>query len=266
MLAIEISNPSAGGAGGAGGVGVGGSAEVALGRIEPGVSGVRVLGVEGLRSGGPAGGGPSRGGHDDDLLPAIERLMTRCQVTAAELARVGVSAGPGGYTSLRIACAAGAMLAMASGCACVSVRSARVVYAGLAERTRTRGPIAVMLASKGATAWCEVFTPEAGGHDVLGEVSAEAAASGDAGLDGLRARGVRVIVGDQFLPGAVRAWASAAGVEVCPPRFSAEVLLHLTLRGEAIDPAALAPIYPREPDAVRLWRARAQPQGPGGPG
>src|SRR5262245_58553079 len=97
-LAIEISNPSA--AAGAG---------VALGRAG---AGLQVLVVEALA--------PERR-HDDDLVPSIDRVFRRAGCSPGEIGLVGVSIGPGGFTSLRIAIAAAKMICEATGSRCVGV-------------------------------------------------------------------------------------------------------------------------------------------------
>jgi tRNA A37 threonylcarbamoyladenosine modification protein TsaB len=110
-LAIETSNPSI-------------NAEVALGVLrESGApsAGVDCITVEPVRE---------VGRNEDDLLPAIDRACRRAGIAARQIARVGVSVGPGGYTSLRVACAAGKMIAEAVGALCVPVSSAAVAALG----------------------------------------------------------------------------------------------------------------------------------------
>src|SRR5438093_318429 len=130
-LAIEISNPSA--QAGAG---------VALARVD---TPPRVLGVENLA--------PERR-HDDDLMPAIDRLFRRLGRAPKELALVAVSIGPGGFTSLRISIAAAKMICEATGCACAGVPSAEVV----SRRVGAPGPLAVALSSKNDTAFISRFS------------------------------------------------------------------------------------------------------------
>lgn len=237
ILAIETSNPSAAGAG----VGV------ALGRMDG--SGPVLL--EPLAARGEK---QARGGLDDDLMPAIDRIMRRAGVGVDALARVAVSAGPGGYTGLRVACAAGKMIAEGCGCACVAVRSARAALVSSWDQIATRGTtgVAVLLASKGESSWGEVF--------LASDNPLEAHAAGPGGLIGpgevSRLKGVGVLLGDQFVAGSIIEAAKAAGMQVLSPKFDAQAVLKLGMVGEAIDPAGLSPMYPREPDAVTLWRAR----------
>lgn len=232
ILAIECSNPGASGGGGLPGV--------ALGAVRDGA--MRVLGVQPVR---PSG----RGGQDDDLLPAIDRVFRGAgvDVRAGTLRAVAVSVGPGGYTSVRVACAAGKMIAEATGAACIAVPTASVAMAGVTLEDRV-GITAVALAGKGASAWVRVFeggeAREAGRVIVTSDVGA------------LHEAGVRRMVADEHLPAAIRGAAAAVGIAIVPLVLSAEACLRACMGLPEIDPAELAPVYPREPDAVALWRNR----------
>jgi tRNA A37 threonylcarbamoyladenosine modification protein TsaB len=234
ILAIECSNPGSGTGGGAGGPGV------ALGRLVDG--GAELLGVELVR---PSG----RGGHDDDLMPAIDRLFRTARVAArgGTLARVAVSIGPGGYTSVRVACAAGKMIAEASGAKCVAVPTASVAIESLPDDGQG-GHIAVALAGKGETAWVQVF------HAGIAAQPGRIISAPD--IQALHTDGVRLLIADSFLPAPMRAAAELLGWTIASPSFDAASCLCVGARLPAIDPADLVPLYPREPDAVTLWRAR----------
>src|SRR6185295_10090138 len=87
-----------------------------------------------------------------DLLPAIDRLFRRAGLSPADLrgGAVAVSAGPGGFTGLRIAIAAAKMLAETLQVRLIGVPSALVA----AEAHAGEGPIIVALACKNETFWC----------------------------------------------------------------------------------------------------------------
>jgi tRNA A37 threonylcarbamoyladenosine modification protein TsaB len=252
ILAIEISNPSAGHSG-TGGPGV------ALGRLKD--RGVDVLDVEPVRASGfgarpaPGSGAPAFGGHDDDLMPAIDRLFGRTGVRPrAQLALVAVSVGPGGYTSLRVACAVGKMIAAAAANAgeparCVGVPTAMAVLESAPADVRA-GHVAVALASKAETAWIECF--DAGLSTGPGRImTAENATP-------LIAKGARTLIADRFLPQSIRSALAAAGARVLEPVFDAAACARVGVGLPSIAPSDLVPIYPREPDAVTLWRSRAE--------
>lgn len=239
-LAIETSNPGSSGA----------SASVALGEL--GIGSPRVLGVEML---------VRRHRHDDDLTPAIDRLVRAHGAAPSELARVAVSIGPGGYTGLRIALATAKMLARATGAELVGVPSALA-----AAWTAPMLPALVCLASKNEGTHASLAVDEPGGADGSNVI----ARTGRRSI-GLRTIGVITadhpeigplvrrcvcVVADQYLPSALRNAIANAGVQISELSIRAESVLALSEVLPATDPMHLAPIYPREPDAVTQWRER----------
>ncbi len=179
--------------------------------------------------------------HDDGLMPAIESLRGRLGVHPGGLARVCVSIGPGGYTALRIAATTANLLAETTGAERVAVPSAAVVAAGVREPP----PFAVCLASKRGTTHATVFEDGAPGR-VVGLI----------GPDEVEGLGVGLIVADGFLPGPIRERAGALGVRIASPVFSPSACLRV---GLGLEPSpVLWPVYAREAEAVRLWRAGKQ--------
>ncbi len=225
-LAIETSNPSSGGAG-----------EVALGWV--GATKTRVLGVIALAP---------ESTHDDALMPAIDRLTRAQGVGAREIERIAVSAGPGGFTGVRIAVATAKGIAAATGARCVGVESGLVA----AERWEGEGVIAVALASKRATAWVGVYAKQ---H---GERARVVEAGHELDSEGLRAAWERTrfgaVMADAHLAPGMREWAEREGVRVEPLRLSAEGVLRASAGVEGVEAGRLAPVYPREPEAVSKWR------------
>ena len=51
--------------------------------------------------------------------------------------------------------------------------------------------------------------------------------------------------------------AAGTAAPILSARACAAVAREMLIGGEDIDPIALAPIYPREPEAVRLWASRS---------
>lgn len=258
ILAIEISNPSAD---------PDSSAGVALGRATAGS--VQFLGEEPLRAGVR---------HDDDLMPAIDRLFAAHRASPRDLASIAVSAGPGGYTSLRIAVATAKMLAFATGADTIPIPSALVA----AHRvTPDRAPAVVCLASKGETAHATLLPPaddawwrSTGRAAVPALAGPEAADAADRALaagrswtraaiplgviaaDELAAFRPATIIADRFLPASFRAAAERLSASILEPAFSPRALLELAPDHAPVDPLALAPIYAREAEAVTQWRRR----------
>jgi len=234
-LAIETSNPS-----------IHPGPGVALGRTADGR--VELLGAEPLAK-------TSR--HDDDLMPAIDRLFARLGVSPRQIGRVAVSVGPGGYTALRVAVATGKMIAEAQGAKCVAVPTALALALRAPEGTE---PFAVLLAGKGDSAWAAVF--KEGWRGAIGAATgAEGRLITGADVDGL---GVRALISDRFTPEPIRARAAELGIPVHEPVYDPVACLEASVCLPEIDPAALVPIYPREPDAVTLWRRLHGSEG-GGP-
>ena len=224
-LGIETSNPSAGG-GGEGG----GRAGVALARIESG-SIVEVLATEMI---------PEGRRHDDQLMPAIDRLARAAGVQPGDIRCVAVSIGPGGFTALRIATATAKMLAFATGARCVGVPSGSVV----ARRVQQAGPFAVALASKNDRAFVTIF--EDPDHPRgPGEL-----------MDANRIQrlDVSMLVADQFLPAPLAQAALSRSIHLQPPTFDPVACIEASVRLDPIDPPDLAPLYGREPEAVTKWR------------
>ena len=185
---------------------------------------------------------PLAGGRDD-LHPAIDRLCARAGVRPERVARVAVSVGPGGYTSLRVAVAAGTLIAEVTGAATVSIPTARLV----ARSVESSGgyPRGVALASKGDA--CHL-TIQTGPNDFE-----------DAGLlraERLAGLGLRTLVADAHLPDTIAAEAERLGLAVVPVAFSPEAACSLAAELPATGADQLAVLYAREPDAVTQWRAR----------
>ena len=223
-LAIETSNPAS-------------STEssrcgVALGRTE-GVAN-ELVDVEFLRD---------TDRHSDDLMPAIKRLLRRAGHNPEQLERVAVSAGPGGFTSVRIAVVTAKMIARASGASCVAVPSAHVVAASVADGG---GRFGVALAGKADTAHVTCF-------DQDGRPASEGVVLDADGLEGL---GLSLLVADRHLPAPMRERCGTLGAAVIEPSFDPAACLEISASYPDVAVADLLPIYPREPEAVRIWRER----------
>ncbi len=237
-ISIESSNPSATDGGATGGPGV------AAARVKPAGAGwaqAEAPVCEQLKSGA---------GREDDLMPAIDRLLKRLGAAPGEIVLVAVSVGPGGFTALRVAVSIVKILSFATGAACAAVPTACVV----ARRTRAdSGPLAVLLAGKGDSAFATVFGP------------ADLSALADGGplevppgrivrAADMESLGLRSIVADRFVPAPILAAAQRLGIARTMPEYDAVACLELGLRMPPISADHLAPIYPREPEAVVKWR------------
>ncbi len=181
---------------------------------------------------------------------------------------VGVSAGPGGYTGLRVALTVAKCIAEATGARLRLVPSALSAAAG----ADPSGPTLVCLASKRETVHATMVgvTDEwlAEHAAAIEPLVGKARLSGDLGrpwpgrwleigligADVVATLGATKIVGDKHLPASFREAVAAAGVEVVFPSFGPEGVLRLMGWFGDAGPADAAPIYPREPEAVTRWR------------
>ncbi len=253
-LAIEISNPSSG-AGASGARASGGGDASGTG---PSVAGCLVDDPASIEIEPLSGAGR----HDDDLMPAIERLRARLGVAPMGLRRVCVSLGPGGFTGLRVAVTTAKMLAEVTGAEVVGVPSADVAARALFERAGAGAfPALVCLASKRGTAHVTLVRSVGvgpGKGEKLGEPLGVLSESEFASLD------ASSVLADDHLP---EGWARVAGTRgwrVVPPAFCAGVCLKLGMTMRAVPARSLHPIYPREPEAVTRWKSRSAGQSPDG--
>lgn len=249
MLAIETSNPSAAGADG---IGMG----VALARVSD-IGGLDVIAEERV----------ARATRDaDDLVAAVDRLFRSARLPRSELngGAVAVSVGPGGFTSIRSSVAAGKMIAEATSARCVGVPTALVAAIGVEDAAARDGKLLVALASKRGRAWITVFRPGARADEPIAARVEAMALMGPTEVARVVSEGGVVMVADGFVDEGIRAAAEAAdrrsgdgrGGRVVNLRLSAAACARASMGLAWVDPAALVPLYGREPEAVTLWRER----------
>ncbi|MEM1330490.1 MAG: tRNA (adenosine(37)-N6)-threonylcarbamoyltransferase complex dimerization subunit type 1 TsaB [Planctomycetota bacterium] len=232
-LAIEISNPAA--------------ADASDPASLPGVAASRVD-TDGALS-GPIDREPlrSEGYRDNDLLPAISRLTARMCAAPHDLAWIGVSTGPGGFTGIRVGIATAQSIAQSLDIPVRAVPSGAVAAA--TARTRAGWDrVAVLLATKRETAWVEVFelcdgplAPVRVGlvsPRELSELEVDAVLSDPALREGRFAD----------------AWADACAGRWQPLRLDPASCLAEASRRPALRPGGVRPLYAREPEAVTKWR------------
>lgn len=105
--------------------------------------------------------------HDDDLMPAIQRLFLNSPWPPSSLSHVYLSIGPGGFTGLRVATATAKMLAFSLGARIFAIPTALVVAADVPPSTHAADhleqaglprTLAVCLARKRGRYWTQLFT------------------------------------------------------------------------------------------------------------
>lgn len=198
----------------------------------------------------------------DELLPAIRSVLESARVQVGDLATVAVDTGPGGFTGLRISIAAGQMLAEVSGAMVVGVPGAEVAAAStssIRDGDRT-GTILVVAATRNGTAWVTRLHRTDPDRDWRPVGTAEL-------LEDPPDERFEVVLADAHLEPEWRAFFTASGIEIIDPIHSPGGFAGLLARSldevmpaswfVSSDPATLLPLYPREPEAVRLWKQRA---------
>jgi tRNA threonylcarbamoyl adenosine modification protein YeaZ len=187
--------------------------------------------------------------EEDDVMPSIESIAGELHVSPRNISRVVISIGPGGFTGLRSSVAIAKMVALVSGAKIIPIDSALSI---VANANAGFGRYLVVSAVKQESFWLSTVC-------VNNEDITCSASLSNAKVLSPELEEVCAIFGDAYLPKSVVAIAGDANVEIKEPKTSAKVLLELGLRMykenkiPAIDPLALLPLYPREPEAVRVW-------------
>ncbi len=202
----------------------------------------------------------------EPLLPEIDALLRAASIQRDGLSAVAVSVGPGGFTGLRISIAAAKGIAAALGIATVPVPTA----IACAESARSSAAVAgarvlVVLASKRGTAWLHRVRLDSGAPSGWRDV----APPGIWSRQQLESdRGWQDLAGDAVFADAhqdreIIDWLESKGGAVVaggspPPTATATLVVgeRLLAAGSSLPPEELLPLYPREPEAVTLWRGR----------
>jgi tRNA threonylcarbamoyladenosine biosynthesis protein TsaB len=199
--------------------------------------------------------------HAERLQPLLEQALEQAQVSWAEVDRICVGTGPGGFTGLRLGVSTARALSQGHGLPVVGVSSLEALARGvelaspneldLPGKPEVSGPvIAVIDARRG-----EVFAAVYRHHRVTMEPTAMAPGELAARVAARREWGRRPMLG--VGDGAIRFRAELERAGVAVPsdgsrahRVSALMVCRLGRAREPVDRDALLPDYRREPDAV----------------
>ena len=185
----------------------------------------------------------------DVLLPAIDETIEAIGIRPVDLSLVAVDIGPGGFTGLRISIATAQAISEVTGAALIGVDGAVVAAAGTPETQEASGEVLVFLASKRESAWCSRLTRiEERWQEIAPPEVVDAVPKGNA----------KLALSDEHLPDQIRAELVEAGVLIVNPVHEATAVLQQAIfmfrEGKTTLPEELQPLYPREPEAVRMWR------------
>ena len=191
---------------------------------------------------------------DDDVFPSIEETATTLGISPPEITLVIVSIGPGGFTGLRTAVAIAKMIALVSGATVVPVESAIVT---VQQANQGAGPFAVISSVKDDEFWFSniVMTDDTW-------VCTSKLTTSNKLLPSLKH--VTGVFADSYVPEEATGTIQQQNIPIYMSAPNAKALLQVGLElynaGKSIEPAALLPLYPREPEAVRVWNARKSPK------
>lgn len=110
---------------------------------------------------------PSKGGREERVLPLVAECLDEGGVTVTELARVVCGAGPGSFTSLRIAASVAKGIAIGIGCPLFAVSSMMLTVAGWQSPLVCGHYLSVLPAMRGEWYATELSVDDAGNVDQL---------------------------------------------------------------------------------------------------
>jgi tRNA A37 threonylcarbamoyladenosine modification protein TsaB len=182
----------------------------------------------------------------DSVMPALEQAVLMVGGTPNQINTVFVSIGPGSFTGLRIATATAKMISCTTGAVVVPVETALgVVSADTHHLSRS----IVVSAIKKENCWLSVVTKNP-------TWCCDGRLSNIYELPTYMEHG-SILYGDSFLPDEILKQCEEAGVPIRAMQSTATSIMEVgqTFGSENhIDPTALLPLYPREPEAVRRWK------------
>ncbi len=195
----------------------------------------------------------SASGIDDQLMIVIDQLVRDVGARPRDLSLIGVSLGPGGFTGLRISMATAKVLAKTCQCALVGVPTAAVASQTWRQQTPAQADakIGVALATKRCETWFTVISDD-------GPIGAGCLVDQQGLEDMMQANRPSIVLADATFPDELRQVVEQSGGTVHPLQCDSSACLVLAeaswRQGELVDPEALIPLYPREPEAVRVFQ------------
>lgn len=203
--------------------------------------------------------------RSSDLMPTLETLCQKHDVSPSAIGEIYVSVGPGSFTGLRVAVSAAKMMASLLGAKLVAVPTIEVVALQIPTQETSCSKLAVALNFKRQTAWCAMFDRmrESDHHPWQWKMMAEAKVMT---LEDLLAQTTEPV--ELIAPALPAATKLPAHVTLIDPSLGQPHSQHTWQLGRAaakagrfVDAYELAPIYARPPEAVELWNQRHGSEG-----
>ena len=189
--------------------------------------------------------------HAERLLPAIQEVLAEAKVAHGDLDAIGVTLGPGGFTSVRVGLATAKGLCLARPRALYATSSlAALAFGG--EGDGDRGSIAVATKAYRGEVYAAAYARSSGALDTLvepfhappEEAARRCAAAGACLALGAGAREHAGIFRDAGVE-----FAAAERDELSPSTLAAALMAEVRA-GRRRDPDTLVPEYIRPPDAA----------------
>lgn len=194
----------------------------------------------------------------DELLPSIDALLERLAAVPADIGLVVVSVGPGSFTGLRIAISTAKALAMGVGCDLIALPSAWGMAEQWFRQSSDSGPVLVASAAKGTDCWLTRLERQGQEWIESGSTGLHQVVPPDATV--LELCEGAVLLADDFIQSQFLESCRDCLRGTAPPVPSAAACLAAAARferlGQWVPSEQIRPLYPREPEAVSLWRAR----------
>jgi tRNA threonylcarbamoyladenosine biosynthesis protein TsaB len=189
-----------------------------------------------------------RGATEERLMPAVASLLASAGLVAGDVGRVVCGAGPGSFTSLRIAASIAKGIVLGTGAELHAVSSLALLVAAAA---RPAGPYIAAIDALRGEWYAAMFEVESSGNVIGTAPAAIVSPDGLANLVGSRGAtlvGARLSVGDDNATVAMT-------VAEERPRASGLARVDPTLIAGPVDLAAWEPVYGRLAEAQVKWEA-----------
>ena len=189
---------------------------------------------------------PIERGHDEHLLPLIERVLARCDGGLEAIDRIAVTIGPGSFTGIRIGIAAARGIGLVRAIPVIGVPSLVAFAAPFIGKDGAA--VAALIDARHGQVYAHVFSP-------AGKTIVEPRALPIASAVRLLGSGPLILTGNAAPVAAIEAWSTGLRAEVAG-NTGAPDIIYVARLGMLADPAAAPPV------PLYLNPANAKPAAP----